>query len=196
MHQRYSVDSFVLGGFPQGEASRFVWLLCAEFGLVLALAQNIRAGESKLRYALQDFSRTRVTLVRGREYFRVTGAEHVDHLWGAALAAAAISKRRLLGHLFATIRRLVPAAGEGDHLFGVVEETVALCREQLSEQELRALEALSQARVLHILGYLQDREEHRLALTASCTRAMLSDTQTILPSLIHDTNAALQASQL
>lgn len=196
MHQRYSVDSFVLGGFPQGEASRFVWLLSVEFGLVLALAQNIRARESKLRYALQDFSRSRVTLVRGREYFRVTGAEGAVHVWSERQHRSREVSRRLLGHLFSTIRRLVPAAGEGERLFAIVEETAQLCTAELSDKELRALEAISQARVLHVLGYLQDRDVHRPLLTSVCTRETLSSVDPVLSSLIRDTNAALQASQL
>ena len=74
-HTLYTTECIVLGSRDSGEANRYISLFTREIGLVHAVARSVREEKSKLRYCLQDFSFTDATLVRGREVWRITGAE-------------------------------------------------------------------------------------------------------------------------
>ena len=74
-HTLYSTECIVLGSVDSGEANRYISLFTREMGLVRAVARSVREEKSKLRYCLQSFSFTDATLVRGREVWRITGAE-------------------------------------------------------------------------------------------------------------------------
>lgn len=52
--------------------------------MLYASAKSVREERSKQRYALQEFSHARVTLVRGRSGWKVTGAEAIADLYALA----------------------------------------------------------------------------------------------------------------
>lgn len=55
-----------------------LYLLTKELGLVRAHARSVREERSKLRYGLQNFSKSHITLVRGKDMWRITGAVQMD----------------------------------------------------------------------------------------------------------------------
>ena len=73
-HTLYSTECIVLGSVDSGEANRYISLFTREW-VLCAVARSVREEKSKLRYCLQSFSFTDATLVRGREVWRITGAE-------------------------------------------------------------------------------------------------------------------------
>ena len=72
-HHHYDTEGFVLGHLDIKESSRLLYLLTADFGLVLALAQGAREPRSKCA-PTSRFSLLRVGLVRGKEFWRLTSA--------------------------------------------------------------------------------------------------------------------------
>src|SRR3989338_7449061 len=74
MYQKYHTDALVLGSREIGEADRMLLLFTREFGLVRGRCGGVRAGKSKMRYALQNYSLATVALVRGKLGWRLAGA--------------------------------------------------------------------------------------------------------------------------
>lgn len=73
--EKYVTRGIVLESYDQGEHDRAFKIFTREFGLLIAQAKSIRKLESKLRAHMLPRTCTRVTLVQGREVWRLTGAE-------------------------------------------------------------------------------------------------------------------------
>lgn len=73
--EKYVTPCFVVESFDQGEHDRVYKLFTREFGMITAHAKSIRKLESKLRAHVLPRSVALVTLVQGREVWRLVGAE-------------------------------------------------------------------------------------------------------------------------
>ncbi|MDZ4284360.1 MAG: recombination protein O N-terminal domain-containing protein [Patescibacteria group bacterium] len=169
-YQTYTTDALVIGSKNRLTADRMVALFTREAGLVYARAVSVRREQSKLRYGLQDFSLSRVSLVRGKQGWRITGAECEGNLYFAA------NNRRSRGALLRTLKlvhRLV--RGEETHvalydllLDGLMELTLG------QESEIVRGERILSLRILSALGYVSPKETYRQVLMAPSLRAALS----------------------
>jgi recombinational DNA repair protein (RecF pathway) len=73
--EKFTTSAIVIESFDQGENDRVYKLFTREFGLLTAHAKSIRKLESKLRAHVLPRSVALVTLVQGREVWRLVGAE-------------------------------------------------------------------------------------------------------------------------
>ncbi len=147
MYQKYHTEALVLGNRELGEADRVIVLFTRDFGLVRARASAVRTEHSKMRYAVQDYARARVSLVKGKRGWRLAGA--------AALKSATAERKSVA--TFARIAeltiRLVHGEEKNDYLFAVLSEAhEALMRERVEASA--TIEIVCVARVLYALGYL------------------------------------------
>jgi len=88
----HTTRALVLKSRTEGEGHKILHLLTEDLGALTAHAQSLRALKSKLRYHLQDYTLARVSLVRGRVLWRITGAEtlsrsHTRHPHTRAITA-------------------------------------------------------------------------------------------------------------
>jgi len=74
MHQIHTTAGFIIFSRPYGEADKLISIFTRDFGLVTATARGIRLEKSKLRYHAQDYSLGVFSLVRGKEFWRLTSA--------------------------------------------------------------------------------------------------------------------------
>ncbi|MEK7163202.1 MAG: recombination protein O N-terminal domain-containing protein [Patescibacteria group bacterium] len=131
----YSTRGFVLGSAPSGEASKIYLIYTEDFGLVRARAQSVRLLVSKLRYNLEDYSFGIFSLVRGREIWRLAGAEKLDLPKSSFLICA-----RVLN----LTKRLVQGEEKNEKLF---KSLLSMTKREISEPLILAC-------VLDALGYL------------------------------------------
>lgn len=103
-HALYHSEGLVLGSRHYGEADIVYQLLSPQLGLITALATGARYSKSKLRPHLRELDWARVTLVRGRDIWRLTAAEKGGRL-DALLADP--TKRAAWARMAALVRRLV-----------------------------------------------------------------------------------------
>ena len=152
MYHIYQTDGWILGGVNVGEANRFLDLFTSELGLVRAMAQGVRKLNSKLRYGLQDYFFVRVSLVRGRDFWRIMNVERLnDFNW--------IYKDReifrMICRIFSLLRRLVIGEGNDAVIFEDINLAIKLIDENdLSRDEKRAIEVILVFRILQRLGYV------------------------------------------
>lgn len=74
-HRIYHSSAFVLGSQSSGETGRSFWFFTDNLGLVIADARAVREIKSKLRYHLTTGSLATISLVKGRDRWRLVGAE-------------------------------------------------------------------------------------------------------------------------
>ena len=121
---------------PVGEADRIYNILTRDLGLVRARALAVRKPASKLRGALEPFVLSQVSLVRGKEYWRVTSAEVIKRIMPLPEIARPLN----------LIERLVQGEEAHPEFFDAVEES-------LSSGELPLV-----SQIMYRLGYLKESD--------------------------------------
>src|SRR3990167_360760 len=146
MYQKYHTEAIVLGNRERGESDRVFTLYTEEFGLVRARASAVRSEKSRMRYALQNYSRSHVALVRGKHGWRIGGAVAIEGASGTGGIATFARIARL-------VLRLVVGEERNDYLFAALSE--ARCALAKSASDIcPTIEIVCVARILFALGYL------------------------------------------
>ena len=125
---------------PKKEADRVYNILTRDLGLVRAHAIGVRREESKLRGALEPYSLSSVSLVRGKEHWRATSAESIQRISSSVYIARPLS----------LLEKLVQGEASHPALFDMIEQTV-LSRELDEMSEIRLV-----SKILFHLGYLKE----------------------------------------
>ncbi|MBI2099966.1 MAG: recombination protein O N-terminal domain-containing protein [Candidatus Vogelbacteria bacterium] len=148
-HLFHHTTGYIIASQDYGEANRLYQILTPDHGLVTVTAQGVRQLASKLRYHLKEFVELRLTLVRGREVWRLIGVEHRDPKW---LSSA---ERLLAKRIFSLLKRLVVGEEKGEELYGVVHCLMTdLNSRRLDAEALYQLELATVLSTLRVLGYL------------------------------------------
>ncbi len=95
--EKYVTSGIILESYDQGEHDKVYKIFTREFGLLLCHAKSVRKLESKLRAHLLPRSISLVTLVKGREVWRLVGAEKETVEMGYIHEVVALLKRFVRG---------------------------------------------------------------------------------------------------
>jgi len=154
----FETESLLLASYPLRESDRLVECFTKDFGLIRAIAKSAREERSKLRYALEPLSRATISLVRGRDVWRIRGAHHEESFYRAFEDSP--ETLRMIGNTFVLLRRLVTGEEENRELFCDLSEALIFLKEgALSSEEIKAFESILVLRVLSRLGYRLPRED-------------------------------------
>jgi DNA repair protein RecO (recombination protein O) len=193
MHQIHHTEGFVLGHRNIGEANRSITLFTRDFGLVRAAAQSIRKETSKLRFSLQDYTYTRIDLVRGRDIWRITNAEKKEtsipfREYGAQVKVFARISRLLIS--------LCAGEEENEELYDVVSETYHALTTLSIDEDLKTLEAVCVFKILLSLGYVPDVLDMERIINTPYTHEGLQTLYALRPMIISHINQAIQETHL
>ncbi len=184
MHHIYTTPAFIIHSSPYGEAGKFLLLFTKDFGMIGVTAQGIRLTQSKLRYHTQDSSFSNVSIVRGKDVWRLTGAHELEHM-KHTLPFLKILK---------LLKRLLHGEEKNEKLFGIIEE---LYRSSINEDRFDTVECLTVLRILSTLGYIQTTSELESFLENNLiNKEILDQFMLIKPQVIQIVNASLKESQL
>lgn len=131
----YNTKGIILSERPVREADRIYSILTRDLGLIRATALGVRKINSKLRGALEPISLSAISLVRGKEYWRITSAEFIRNISGDENLKP-----------LALLEKLVQGEDPHQKLFDAIEENLST-----SETHLVAI-------ILFHLGYLQESD--------------------------------------
>lgn len=184
MHHIYTTPAFVIHSSPHGEAGKFLLLFTKDFGMIGATAQGIRLAQSKLRYHVQDSSFSNISIVRGKEVWRLTGAHELTH------------EQSTLVHLkiLKLLKRLLPGEEKNEKLFEILEE---LYKNLVQESDFDNVECLTVLRILNTLGYIRSNEQISPFLSNNLINPeILERFSHIKAKVINIINEGLKQSQL
>lgn len=196
MYHKHTTFAFVLNVSPSGEKNHFITLFTKEFGMVRAKAQSVRVNDSKLRYALQEFSYIEVSLVKGKEIWRITNALPIYNVYFELKEKQDIFM--VIARIFSLLRRLMPEEGCEALIFSDME---AVCKNAqtitYSPKSIQTLEWLFILRMMCFLGYA-----HKENFADLCedeiewTNEYLESISGHKDNAIYSINNALKASHL
>lgn len=72
--EKYTTNALILDIYNVGENDLLIKVFTFDFGLIFAMAKSARKVESKLKMHLKKNRYVSITVVRGREMYRLTGA--------------------------------------------------------------------------------------------------------------------------
>lgn len=170
MRHKYATSGIVLARTHLGEASESITLLTPDLGLVRARAQSLRKMGAKLAAALQTLTESDVTLVRGKEGWRLSGAV-LGTEWSRELSTINIRERA--GRTASLLLRLVHGESLDPLFYELLIAFFAFLATKPSEEIADAAESLTVLRMLHLLG--SDAGELPGGLTANFSPEVLNE---------------------
>ncbi|MDO8492763.1 MAG: recombination protein O N-terminal domain-containing protein [bacterium] len=196
-HHLYETDAFIVGLYPANEANRTYLLFTENLGLVEAKAQGVRLNKSKLRYSLQAISKTRISLVRGREQWRIVGAQEPTHYWLDFKEEP--EKVALIERFLFLVRRLIHGEERNLRVYQTLNLAINFLEETkvISNEELYLLEIVAVARILSALGYFEPKKTYLEILEENgITAESLTKANLCKKELLFDINSALKETHL
>ncbi len=153
-HRHYHTEGFILSERPLREKDILVSVFTKDLGLVRASIRSARDIRSKLRPHASRYALVAVTLVRGKEYWKVVGLETKSlyrPIWGNRAKAPPAAR------LFSLLERLVNGEEPAPDLYADVVmalDLFARVRPAESSELIQNIECVAVLRVLDRLGYL------------------------------------------
>ncbi len=158
-HTIYHTKGFIVSSFDTGESNKFFRIYTKDHGLVNATAQGVRLMKSKLRYSLQDSHYCDISLVRGKDIWRITSAS--INKYHSNEIHLNRNKRIVFSKIIALLRKLIQGEEADPKLFKVIENGyLYLGQKDLDEKEIHNLEIILVLQILNILGYLDTPETY------------------------------------
>jgi DNA repair protein RecO (recombination protein O) len=189
----YTTPGFILEGRNIGEANKIFSIFTRDLGLISATAQGVRLLKSKLRPHIGTFSCVRISLVRGKEVWRLTSAELVQpydkelpkeytHVYVRALSL---------------LKRLLAGEEKNESLYSLLLNAFDFARNLSSPPDFKNFEHLLVLRIVHNLGYVGESKELTPLLNASeWNKEELKRIQDVEKYAITAINSAFKASHL
>lgn len=193
MHTLYHTDAYVLKSFPNGDSGKAFYLLTKEFGLVIATAQGIRLDKSKLKYSLQDFSKSHVTLVKGKGGWRITTAQPNFNTY---LDRPNEENFEIIARAFSLLSRLLQGEESNIELYEIIDNGVNYLLKNTSVDP-KDVECVLVLRILNNLGYIGDNKDLTFfTIDNDWSNEYISEIKNERQNALNEINRAIRESQL
>ncbi len=196
MYHKHTTHAFVLNILPSGEKNNFITLFTRDFGMIKAKAQSVRSIDSKLRYALQEYSYVEISLVKGKDVWRITNALPINNIYFELKNRQSVFM--VIARIFSLLRRLMPEEGCEAPIFDDVRSICENAKNiEYTEKSVKVLEWFFVLRLLCSLGYL-----HKESFSNLCdpetewSNEYLDSISSYKDRAIYSINEALKASHL
>ena len=165
MHHIYTTKAIIIKSVPIGEANKYYFLLTEDLGFIKASAQGVRLDKSKLKGHLQDFCLVSVSLVKGKNIWRITNVETIEqgNFIKDINGSASFTTSRLIAvkNIFSLLLRLLHGEEKNEALFHCVESFYNFLKTlEARPQEytnIKNLETITVLRILYHLGYFSEK---------------------------------------
>lgn len=185
MHHIYTTPAFVISSTSHGEAGKFLLMFTEDFGMIGAVAQGIRLSQSKLRYHIQDFDYTNISIVRGKEVWRLTGAHEIE---------SKIKPNILHIKILKLLKRLLHGEEKNEKLFKIIKN---LYENNYNEKDYDNIECITVLRILNTLGYIRNTDKLNTFLENDLiNEEMIKNMNDNKSKVVEVINSALKESQL
>lgn len=191
-YKTYTTEALVCGSRDSYTSDRSFLLFTKDSGMMWATAKSVREERSKQRYALQDFSHIRVTLLKGKSGWRIASVEALHNLF---LNAQTRAQRGRVTFVLSQLRRYVQgeiplAKSYDDALYLLYAEPEIL-------ESHDTLQQLFSVRLLAELGYIAPNSSWASIVTAqSLIEALDVFNEDMSPAILQAVKQASEASHL
>ncbi len=193
MYSITTTSGFIISSRPFAEAGKILSVFTRDLGLVTVVAQGIRFEKSKLRYHVKDYAFGIFSLVKGKEFWRLTNAQALEYSQPNDNFKQEILLNIRMANL---LRRLLHGEEPHPELFDCLYSTFKYIS-NLSKEKLPELESLTALRILNLLGYVGDSEIVRpFVISNNLSEEILASMSVSRLKINGIINSSLQASHL
>ena len=156
-YQTYTTEAIVCGTRDSYTSDRSYLLFTKDAGMVWATARSVRMEKSKQRFALQDFSIIRISLIKGKGGWRVGSVEAIANPF---MEARERSCRTGVVALTKLLRRFV----QGEEAYPAIFRdavTALSCIAVAEGSDIIDLQDQFTLRMLNTLGYIAPHDSYR-----------------------------------
>lgn len=202
MHKIYNTEGIILSTGDIGEANKFITIFSEQYGLISATAQSVREIKSKLKHGLQKFTVANISMVRGREVWRITNVEYKQNLY-YELKEDKIKLKAMIS-ILVLIQKLLAGEKYNERLYKIIRKSISfLKKNDLTKEEISDFENIVIIRVLHNLGYFDENKKvggsgvYKIIMsTSSWNKELLGDIRSLNGEIIKDINESLAHTHL
>lgn len=151
-YQTYTTKALVCGTFNRNTADRSYLLFTREAGMLYADARSVREERSRQRYALQDFSLVRVSLIKGKRGWKIGSIEAQENYYQTSIDKDA---RGSVVSLFRLLRRFVKGEEADPELFDYIIDALNELSNEVAKRSFVSIAI--QVQVLAVLGYVDKK---------------------------------------
>lgn len=164
MHNIYTTSGFIIDSRPYGEADKIISIFTRNLGLIKCSAQGIRLEKSKLRCHARDYSFGTFSLVRGREFWRLTSAQGKELRSTKYEVRSTENKIRksnleLSAKIAVVLKRFLHGEEANVELYECIDRCAEAAEVYANEQYSTALEPLIVLKILANLGYIPNSNQ-------------------------------------
>lgn len=150
-YQTYITPAIVCGSYDSNTADKSFLLFTRRGGMLYATARSVREERSKQRYALQVFSHIIISLVRGKNGWRIGSVESTGNLFSQAQSRAV---RGSVVSVMKLVRQYIRGEETNHALYDEVVQGLAFLVAAQSDVSLPMWELFIKVRILNQLGYI------------------------------------------
>jgi DNA repair protein RecO len=151
-YQTYTTEAIICGTFNKNTADRSYLLFTKEAGVLYAEAKSVREERSRQRMALQDFSHVRVSLVKGKNSWKIGSIECLSNFF---MGAEDKEARGSIVKVIKFLRRFYGGQEAAPALFEYMIDALTQLQKRQSLREY--IELVVQVHLLHELGFADTR---------------------------------------
>ncbi|MFT5179880.1 MAG: DNA repair protein RecO (recombination protein O) [Candidatus Paceibacteria bacterium] len=157
MHNIYNTDAFVMNNIPSNEADYLIILFSKEFGLIKAKAKGVRYLKSKLRFSLQPYCFSKVSLVKGKGGWMIVNASPEENM----KSGLSYKNFMVVARVSALLERLLQGEEKNEGLYEILTSSKKFLEGEIKDENILDIEYMLALRILDNLGYISSRAELR-----------------------------------
>jgi len=189
----YTTEGLILSYTPLREADRVYSILTRDLGLIRCTATGVRKETSKLRGSLEPLTLSNVSLIKGKEYWRLTSA-----VFKKNIARDLESKKKILQSVS---KSLVLLAGlvQGEEAHSELYDSLIPIIESAKGIEVKdadVFEIVLVARILFHLGYLSLKDVPEGLIHTSPTNELFEEIKEGKHRILEVINQSLRTTDL
>lgn len=191
----YTTEGIVLSQRGVKESDRLYSIFTRDLGLVYVRALGARKETSKLKGSLEPFSLATISLVKGKNQWRLTSA----HLIESSTSLQKKNRRMFLALArgFSLLEKLVQGEEIHPEFFDAIKNIFLFVKHSETIEKMHeGLEVVFVARMLFYLGYLREEEETKELVEGDLDIPLLKKIEENKKPLIKLINEGIEASNL
>jgi recombinational DNA repair protein (RecF pathway) len=165
-------------------------VITSDLGMVYVIASGVRHSKSKLKYFAQKYCIAEYSLVRGKDYWRLTGAREI--IDNSKLKIAHIS-------FFAKISLVLKRLIQGEIPHNKIFYDIYRCAQLFVQDEnidTVGLESLMVYRIVHELGYINHDSKYGDLIASEINNQLILEAHSKRTEINKVINKALKESHL
>lgn len=156
----YTTEGIILKRTGFGEANILLHVLTKEFGLIIASARSARLAVSKLRPALQEYTLVSVSLVKGKNGWKITNVVSIDSFFFGLPEYT----HKVMSQVSFVLLQMIQGESPDKELFKIVKEGFNSLK-NINQENISFFEVLIVVRILNELGYVVKDEDTKVFLS-------------------------------